>query len=88
MKLTKMDKQILSDFGFPNEDFQQIEKATSKKYTTYELDGEFISLEEALQLMDRTEYLSGLGRSAFHWSAARETIDGRTIYFDSSKLFK
>jgi len=88
MKLTLTDKSILSEIGHRKEDFEQIELATSKRYTKYELDDKPISLEEVLRLMDRKEYLSGIARSAFHWSAVRNTLDGRTVYFDSSNLFK
>jgi len=38
--------------------------------------------------MDRETWLSGIGRAAFHWSATRETKDGKTIFFDARKLFK
>lgn len=41
-----------------------------------------------LDNMDRETWLSGIGRATFHWSAARETRDGKTIFFDASKLFK
>lgn len=34
-------------------------------------------------------YLSGISRSAFHWSSVRETkTEGMSVYFDSSKLFR
>ncbi|WP_024622455.1 hypothetical protein [Metaclostridioides mangenotii] len=88
MKLTNKDKEILRGFGYPNEDFKQIERATFKKYTTYELNGENISLEKVLEIMDREEYLSGIARSAFHWSAVRQTLNEKEVYFNSSKLFK
>lgn len=88
MKLTDEDKKILKEWGCPDEDLDQIELATSKKHTTYEIDNRKATLEEVLEAMDKKEYLSGIVRSAFHWSACRETKDGRTVYFNSSKLFK
>lgn len=88
MKLTSKDKEILIGFGYEEKDLDQIEMATLSKYTSYKLDNKKISLKTVLELLDREAYLSGIGRSAFHWSSARETKDGRVIYFDSSKLFK
>lgn len=93
MKLTNQDKEYLKKLGHTSEDFAQIEKATGK--TTYTLCDEFtgketlINTEKALELLGRETYLSGISRSAFHWSALRETKTyGISIYFDSSRLFK
>ena len=48
-----------------------------------------ISRKEAIELLGRETWLSGLDRSAFHWSAMRQTKDDKGyVYFDSSKLFK
>lgn len=88
MKLTASDKEILKEFGYPAEDMGQIERATLKKYTTYKIDDKKATLEEILAILNREEYLSGIGRSAFHWSAVRETENGKLVYFDSSRLFK
>lgn len=86
MKLTKTDKELLIKWGHKEDDIKQIEKATTK--TTYELNNEKISRERAIELLGREEYLSGISRSAFHWSSVRNTNNGETVYFDSSKLFK
>ena len=93
MKLTKEDKKLLKDWGFPDEDLTQIERATTK--TTYELartsfntSDNKISAIEAMNILGRKEYLSGIARSAFHWNCCRQNEKGQTVYFDSSKLFK
>lgn len=87
MKLTKLDKEYLKDLGVSEEDFRQIEEATTK--TKYELDNKNISRTRAIEILGREIYLSGITRSAFHWSAVRYSLDGNTtIYFDSSKLFQ
>lgn len=88
MKLTIDDKKILKDFGCNILDFFQIEKAMGNSITTYEIETKPISREEAKELLGKKIYLSGISRSAFHGSAARETKDGRAIYFDSSRLFR
>jgi len=86
MKLTNGDKKVLKENGFKDEDMNQIERATIK--TVYEMNGEKISQKKALEILGRKEYLSGISRSAFHWSAGRDNEKGETVSFDSSKLFK
>lgn len=88
MKLTNKDKEILSAWGYSEDNLEQIERATRK--TEYKLNGkEKISCQEAIRLIGRREFLSGISRSAFHWSASRCTEDGNNIVmFDSSKLFQ
>lgn len=87
MKLTNEDKELLMDWGHPKEDLKQIERATSK--TIYTLDsGEKISASEALTILGRNVYLSGISRSAFHWTSYRESEKGQSVHFDSSRLFQ
>lgn len=86
MKLTSKDKELLTEWGHREEDLNQIERATTK--TTYETNGKKISVNEALDVLGRETYLSGISRSAFHWSSCRENEKGQMVYFDSSKLFK
>lgn len=88
MKLTEQDKKWLREFGHDDKDFPQIEEAMQKRYTTYDLDGQTISREQAIALLGRKTYLSGISRSAFHYSAVRCTDDEKCVGFDSSKLFK
>lgn len=86
MKLTEADKKQLKKWGYRKSDLDQIEIATS--LTRYEIDGKLVCDEEARELLGDEEYLSGISRSAFHWSASRETPDGRVLSMDSSALFK
>lgn len=86
MKLTWNDKAMLLNIGHPESDFGQIEEASRR--TTYEYDGRQIDREEAITLLGRFSYLSGLGRSAFHGSAVQLTPEERPVYFDSSRLFE
>lgn len=91
MKLTNEDKALLLDWGYPEEDLAQIEEAFQKSKTKYELGSFSISREEALRLLGRRQYLSGIARSAFHRTAARSvpmSMSGEVVYFDSSNLFK
>ena len=91
MKLTKSDKDILRGMGVPDEDFHQIEQAASKTiYEHYPKKGVGwkISARKAEEILGRKEFLSGLSRSAFHWSAMRDNASGDQVYFDSSRFFK
>jgi len=88
MKFTKEDKELLKSWGHREEDLNQLERATGTTKTTYEMNGKKISIDEAIEILGRETYLSGISRSAFHWSACRENEKGQRVYFDSSKLFK
>lgn len=88
MELTKNDKELLKSWGYENEDIKQIERATGVRFTKYKVDNKEISIDEAITLLGREEFLSGISRSAFHWSSARTTKNGKTVLFDSSRLFK
>ena len=85
--LTKNDIGRLKKWGYLDRDMPQIERAASVKITTYELGSERISRAKALEILGRETWLSGLARSAFHWSAARNAADGKTVFFDSTRLF-
>ena len=91
MKLTGEDKALLRQYGYADEDFPQIELAMQARYTKYKLGNTAISRERALGLLGRRKYLSGIARSAFHYTAARIVGDDEesgVVYFDSSRLFK
>lgn len=72
------------------EDKEQIKRALYKTtYTLYtgEKEGEKISCKKASEILGAELLISGLERSAFHWTAVRSK-DNTTVYFDSSNLFK
>lgn len=86
MILTNEDKQYLMDCGYEKEDFNQIARAISK--TSYEYQGEEISAQKVIEVVGRENFLSGIARSAFHFTASREDKDGNYVHFDSTSLFK
>lgn len=89
MKLTEGDKTCLRSLEVPETDWPQIAAAAEK--TVYRLltDGERrLSRSEAMNLLGKRDFFSGLARSAFHWSAVRDTADGQQVYFDSSRFFR
>ena len=88
MKLTDEDKSILKEWGFAEADIKQIENALKKCNTKYKFRGQRITRETAISLLGRKVFLSGISRSAFHFSASRETSSGEFVYFDSSAFFK
>lgn len=94
MKLTKSDKQYLLSINESEQYFPQIEAAMeTTKYELTDADGRqtirSLTRDEAIDLLGRETWLNGLDRSAFHWTAMRQTKDGQNyILFDSSKLFK
>ncbi len=95
MKLTETDKADLLSMDVPAEDFPQIEDIAQAKYTRYMLyengseRGKRISCEETIRLLGRRAWLSGLARSAFHYSACRGPDRGSFyVIFDSRRYFK
>jgi len=87
MKLTNEDKNLLRRWGFEDQDFPQIEEALKAKNTKYEMGGDPIGRDAALNALGRRAFLSGISRSAFHYTAAREATDGRIVLFVSIHLF-
>lgn len=91
MKLNKENKQILLDMGYMQEDIPQIERAIGKTayfVSDYKEVRQKISKDKAIELLGISDFLSGIGRSAFHWSACREYKENCFVYFNSSRLFK
>ena len=94
MELTNKDKAYLLSLNESEQYFPQVEEAMN--VTQYELtdaDGKEtirrITREEAIDLLGRETWLNGLDRSAFHWTAMRQTKDKKGyVLFDSAKLFK
>lgn len=89
MKLTAEDKSLLRQLGYADKDFPQIESAMQARHTKYKLESKAISHDRAIALLGRQEYLLGLARSAFHYTAARtvgESEKSSVVYFDSSRL--
>lgn len=98
-KLTENDIALLRDWGEINDDdIKQIERCASKKWTKYELTDEKqgickkISREEAIEILGRKEWLSGMQRCAFHCSAVRYRGGGCEgdlfVLFDAYNFFK
>lgn len=95
MKLTNEDKELLAIWGNTKEHIAQIEEALNK--STYVLmkaennnSMRKITAKDAIKLLGKKEFLSGLDRSAFHFTSVREIPDTEGQYvvnFDSHVLF-
>ncbi len=95
MRLTHADKVLLKSWGFTDQDMFQIEEATKRAiYTTYKPDasGKLVAVKikntEALSILGRSNYLSGISRSAFHYTSERSNGKGEIVFFDTSKMFR
>ena len=88
MKLTANDKKLLTTWGYPENDFEQIEEAIHR--TTYTLDFKTrLSPKAVVERLGRETFLSGIAQSTVHWTAVRADANGHhTIHFDSSSMFK
>ena len=94
MVLQQRDINLLLSNGYLQRDIKQIQEAIKKtEYTQYELQPPYtivkkLTAAEAYKKLGREKFLSGIGRSAFHFTASREYSKKYGVMFDSHKLFK
>ena len=97
MKLTKEEKkrvvEYLLSIGENKEDIPQVFQGKRVAKFLWTKRGEFtdkkINQGKAFELLGFEDFWNGLDRASFHWSAWRETIDGKGgVYIDCSALFK
>ena len=55
MKITKEEKMYLERCGYGRKDFAQIQEATRRDKTTYEMDGAPITRDEAVTRLGRLD---------------------------------
>ena len=104
LRLSEKDKETLKQWGETDEDIQQIERALNvTEFTVGDVEraengsivipdednDRVITAQEAREILGDETFLSGLDRSAFHWTSGRYNADEtKYVSFDSSKLFK
>lgn len=93
MSMPKADIEVLQSWGNNDKDINQIgyaARANITKYTVLNDDDteRRITKSEAIEILGRETWLSGLHRSAFHRTAVREGKNGIKVFFDSSKIWK
>lgn len=72
----------------PSRNHLEIEDALHQRQTTYKLHGEPISREQAMMILGRRKFITGIIRSVSHTTAKMEADDGSIVYFDSSELHR
>lgn len=94
MVLQTKDVNLLLSWGYQVAEIPQIQDAIYKsEYMQYELEPPYkeikqLTAEEAYKKLGHRQFLSGISRSAFHWSASREYSKKYGVAIDSSRLFK
>ncbi len=88
--LTKEDREMLLSMGYSKNDVIQINYVVAR-IEIRRIDGntqQTITSKDARALLGRERFLSGLGRSSFHYTATRTTPEGISVQFDASRVFK
>lgn len=95
IKLTDKDKKYLKSIGYEEADFAQIEEAMNRSTFSVFKEGNIdkckvVDYEVARELLGNETLLSGLSRSAFHYSTSRDiphTFGKYNLHIDSGVLF-
>lgn len=86
-KLNDKQKKVLLDWGYREDEITQMEECVNCGTITNENTHRVLSWKTALKRLGEKDFLSGIGRASFHWTAMRGEGDVR-IYFDFSNYFK
>ena len=87
-KLTEEDMEMLKKWGYRDDDIESIQQCFDDD--GFDMRDRFnrkIDAETAINMLGQEEFLSGIGRSCFHWSAARGSGQ-KTVEFDTSEWHK
>ena len=90
MTLTEKDKALFLSWDYTESDLSQLQDAVNEvRLTLINCDDEQrITKREAIRILGRETFLSGIGRAAFHATSARESSDGKIVYFDLHKWWR
>lgn len=90
MQLTEKDKALFLSKGYTESDLPQLQDAANEvRLTLINGDDEQRTTKrEAIRILGRETFLSGIGRSAFHASCIRDSSDGQSVYFDLRKWWR
>lgn len=81
-KLTRKDMAVLRSCGYDRREYKQIEVCANICIYT-DNNGHTMSYKDAIEILGREQFLSGISRAAFHWSSYREE-NASGVYFDCS----
>ena len=85
MKLTNKDKEYLIAIGYNNDDLTAIENEIKNiRYEVFDSISININQSEAIRILGRDTFLSGVARATFHNSAVRhhQTMSNVCVYFE------
>jgi hypothetical protein len=92
MKLTNKDKDLLIRMGYQNSDFSDIENSRFRYemfWCTNSLQSAIqVTQKQAIKMLGREEFISGIARATYHDTAVRyikDFNDGSGIYFKNKK---
>lgn len=90
MQMTDSDRQFFLRVGHPETDLPQLSRAMRDVRLTISNGSEEkpISASEAIKVLGRETFLSGISRAAFHCSCGRTSSDGQYIAFSLSHWWK
>lgn len=90
MQLTEKDKALFLSKGYTESDLPQLSDAVNEvRLTLINGDDEQnITKRDAIRILGRETFLSGIGRSAFHASRIRDSSDGKSVFFDLRKWWR
>ena len=86
MRWSNEDTKLLQDWGYSQEDIEQIKQA--RKFVVLEVKDKKISIDKAIEILGREDFLSGLSRASFHFTSIRKNDKGDSVYFDCRKMFE
>lgn len=94
MKLTKAQKEYYKSMKWGDDDIKQLESMGKYcKLTLYDNNTDKkikrITQKEAIAILGKETFMSGMERACFHWDASRTNKnDTLRIDFDNSSMFK
>lgn len=73
---------VLRSWGHDRKEYKQIEVCANICIYTDDND-HTMSYKDAIEILGRERFLSGISRAAFHWSSYRK-VDDEGVFFDCS----
>ena len=83
MSAFKCFKYYIKDKGLPEDMEQHLLEGYT--YISYNLEGDSISDEKALELLGEDTFCEGVERAILHCDVVRETDDGREVFMEQDR---
>jgi hypothetical protein len=94
MRLTNKQKEYYKSMGWGEDDIAQLQEMGKycKLTVCLEPNGEKIrriTQKEAIEILGKETFMSGMERACFHWTASRQNEAGTlSVDFNNSSMFK